>query len=415
MKELLYRLPSSRWFARLFSILAFAALGLYYPSKSFATVYCKDNSPLTPCTRFSGTTCPPLTKPLYTTKCSTTGGTTGTGSEWTAFVKIGDQGVALLKEDFTLSNGVCGPGFMDIMEDTLAGSAVQCEYTADSGPNEGVSKEARCFFKDLVCPCNKIAACIGGQRESFAICPTIVDGENVAGCTGELTVLDLDGNTIRGPGGSDGGTIQIGDGRELLTTVGKCQKVYPETDEFAKLVASKIVQQCGPNDDGSNLAIVEKNPIVEYAARSTNNYEAKAEYSNLGGATCNPLDGYPPGSCANDSGANITFSADAMFGDLIVGPQPKKFPSTGDTACLAENFRCGQLLDLTSGDLTFGPQPSKCTLDKKSGNTLCSCRCDRCTPEGTLVNSGTGDQGLFVLSSAISADAVSCSVRVTGN
>ena len=95
MKKLLYRLPRSRSFARLLSILAFAVLGLYYPSKSFATVYCKDNSPLTPCTRFSGTTCPPPTKPLYTTKCSTTGGTTGSGSEWQAIIKIGDLGIGI--------------------------------------------------------------------------------------------------------------------------------------------------------------------------------------------------------------------------------------------------------------------------------------------------------------------------------
>ena len=96
MKKLLYRLPSSRSFTRLLSILAFAVLGLYYPSKSFATVYCKDNSPLTPCTRFSGMTCPPSTKPPYTTKCSTRVAQRVQEASGTAFIRIGDLGIGIV-------------------------------------------------------------------------------------------------------------------------------------------------------------------------------------------------------------------------------------------------------------------------------------------------------------------------------
>ena len=189
-------------------------------------------------------------------------------------------------------------------------------------------------------------------------------------------------------------TIQIGAGITELNSKGQCQQVYREDlPEFAKNVASTITQSCST----SNVA---SDPIVEYSARSTDNFDSAATAFAVGSATCNPADGYPPGSCTNDSGANITFSADAMFGQ-------KQFAS-GATACSANNFTCGQ-----EPDLTFGPPPSKCTLDKKT--SLCTCRCARCTPDGTLVNAGLGNQGLFVLASANSDDAVSCTVRVTGN
>src|SRR5262245_22212932 len=167
MKEILYRLPSSPSFAKLFSLLAFAAASLYYPSVSFAVVYCKDNSPLTPCTRFTGTTCPPSTKPAYTVKCSTTGGTTGTGSEWQALIRIGDLGIGIKSIEvpdplppppdfFIKTDSVCGPGFIDFSQDVAGGQAVDCKYTPDSGPTAGVKQDAKCLFDNLACRCNKI-------------------------------------------------------------------------------------------------------------------------------------------------------------------------------------------------------------------------------------------------------------------
>jgi hypothetical protein len=349
-------------------------------------------------------------------------------------MKIGDLGIGIdLIEDpnppnppFFITKSVCGPGFIDFSQDTAFGQAVDCTYTPDFGPTAGEPQAAQCLFDNLACRCNKIpvdeatgqvAACIDGERRtSVATCPTpslvsvppvpdqsctgsnciILPGENAAGCTGSLTVLDLNGNTIRGPNGSDGDTIQIGDGIAELNNDGKCQQVFRAADGFAKLVASTITQECSTPDVASD-------PIVEYAARSTDNFDSAANAFAVGTATCNPLDGYPPGSCDNDSGANVTFSAQAMFGrdDFLAGE------------CSANKFRCGQELDLTSGDLTFGPPPSKCTLDKKT--KLCTCRCARCTPDGTLVNPGVGNQGLFLLTSANSDDAVSCTVRVTGN
>jgi hypothetical protein len=424
MKKLLHRLPRNRWCARLLSILAFAALGLYYPSASVAVVYCKDNSPLTTCQKFPDLKCPPVSKPAYTTTCSTSGGTSGSGSEWQATMKIGDQGIGIEVNsvDPLILESVCGSGFIDFSQDTVPGQLVACTYTPDFGPTAGEPQAAKCLFDNLACRCNKIpvdatgqvGACIG-ERTSVATCPTpslvsvppfIVAGQNAAGCTGTLTVLDINNNPLRqgnfpsctgtdGPGGTGGCAIQIGDGIAELNTIGKCQQVYgEELPEFARLVASTITQSCST----SNVA---SDPIVEYSARSTDNFDSAATAFAVGSAKCNPVDGYPPGSCANDSGANITFSADAMFGIA-------SFPSSGTQACNANNFRCGQL-----PDLTFGPAPSKCTLDKKSG--LCQCRCDRCTPDGTLVNAGVGDQGLFSLVHFNSDDAVSCSVRVTGN
>jgi hypothetical protein len=373
--------------------IGFAALGLYYPSASFATVYCKDNSPHTPCTRFSGTTCPPSTKPAYTTKCSLTGGSTGTGSEWTIINKVGDDGGGLAVEfgDPPIPDklkSVCGNGFIDFTEDTV--QVADCTYTPDSGPNAGEPQEAQCFLSDLVCPCNKVGACIGGERESVAICPTLIGGVNVAGCTGKLEVHDLNGNTIRGPGGSDGGTIQIGAGIAGLTNNGSCQKIYPKASGFAKNVASKVIQQCTTPDDGSNLDIVFGNPIVEYALRSTNKFRSDGQLSALNSATCNPVDGYPSGACTNDWGGHLTF-----------------LPANGDQ-CNKNNFRCGQ--DPTGA---FGPAPDRCTFDQSSG--LCTCRCNRCNKAGTLVNLGLFDQGLFFMTSTTSDNSYACDVRVTGN
>jgi hypothetical protein len=409
MKKLFYRLSKNWWFIRLLPILAFAALGLYYPSTSFAVVYCKDNSPLTPCRRFTGTTCPSS----FPVKCSTTGGATGSGSEWQATMKIGDLGIGIEVDANNVSKSVCGPSFIDFSQDTAPGQAVACTYTPDSGPTAGEPQPAQCFFDNLACRCNKVGDCVAGERTSVATCPTpslesvppvpdqpctgsnciILPGQNAAGCTGTLRVLDLNGNTIRGPGGSDGDAIQIGEGIAQLNQ-GQCQQVFGEDlPEFKRRVASTITQVCSTTN-------VATDPILEYAARSTDNFDSAASALTLGSAKCNPADGYPAQACTNDSGANITFSADAMFGIV-------SFPTSGPQACNANNFSCGQL-----PDLTFGPQPSKCTLDKKTGQ--CSCRCDRCTPDGTLVNAGLGDQGLFTLVHADSEAAVACSVRVTG-
>ena len=343
MKKLFYRLSSSRSFGRLISVLAVAIVAFTVASKAQAD-------------------CNPFWE-----DCSGTGGSGWTGSDFTAVIKLGDYNIDIV------TNSVCGAGFIDTVgnSNTQLGQTTECTLIEN-----GVETPAQCQFSNLVCTCFKVptTSCTG-TLTSTMVCPTLdpITKLNEAGCTGTITVFDLNGNPLP----SHPNPIIIGTGLSGLTNNGQCQQQFPDDTSgtgLAKNIMGTLTQEC--------TTLSAQQQIV----RSTNGFTQTTQWFNpLTTATCNPADGFPTNACSNDSGANITFQA-----------------KNGDQ-CLASNFSCGQL-----PDGSFGPNPSKCTLDKKSG--LCTCRCDRCTPDGALVNTGIGQNGTFVLSSLDNVYA--CQVRV---
>jgi hypothetical protein len=352
MKKLFCRLSSRRPFARLFSVLAVAIVAFAVATKAQAD-------------------CDP-----FWDDCSGTGGSSWTGSNFTAVIKLGDYKIDIV------TDSVCGAGYID----TVGNSNTQLgQTTACTLIENGVETPAQCQFSDLVCTCFKVPSgplaspptvCTGATITSTMVCPTLdpTSKLNEAGCTGIITVFDLNGNPL--PSHPD--PIIIGTGLSDLTNNGKCQQQFPDplpgTTGLPKNVMGTLTQEC------TTLS------AQQQIGRSTNGFAQTTQWFNpLTQATCNPADGFPTNACSNDSGANITFKA------------------ANSDQCVASNFSCGQL-----PDGSFGPNPSKCTLDKKSG--LCQCRCDRCTPDGALVNTGTGNQGLFVVSS--SDNVYACQVRV---
>jgi hypothetical protein len=373
VKKLFYRFATSRSGARLLSILAFAALGLYYPTESFAVVYCKDTTPNSPCKRFAGTKC---TEP-FPVKCSTQGGSSGSGSDWEAFIKLNDQGVAISEAE-----SVCGYGFFDTNEETTDGR-VDCIYT----PTEGDPIQAQCSFSNLNCFCWKKGACgEDGLRISEMKCGTPADPPiydiytgkklNAAGCTGELTVLDLNGNVIRGPDGSDGGAIQIGEGLFDLNKY-TCQDEF-QSNGFSQSVLGEITTQCIPAEE-----TIAQERILDQRVRGTDNYQSLTEaFDVFDNATCNPGN-LNPNACPNNGGLWIATTL-----------------AEGDE-CVAANYRCG------GGD---GPPPDRSRIHKGK----CEFRCPRCGEDGgSLVNLGS-DTGTYVVSS-ISGNAYQCEVRIVGN
>jgi hypothetical protein len=216
-------------------------------------------------------------------------------------------------------------------------------------------------------------------------CPTLdpITGSNLAGCTGTITVLDSNGNPL--PGFTD--PIPIGSNLEQLNTNASCGEEFPTDSGLKKFVMGALVQECTSDSD------VKTDLVDQQKVRSTNDYFSTTQSFNLLSATCNPTNGFPSGACTNDGGAWITFPAAA----------------NGDQ-CSAANFSCGQVVDDGADEPSPGPPPSTCRIGS-SGQ--CECRCARCTPDGTLVNLSTGEQGLFVLAS--SENAYACSVTVTGN
>lgn len=377
MKKLFYRLSTSQSCARLLSILAFTALGLYYPTESFAVVYCKDSNPLTPCRRFAGSTCPPAGLPLLNVKCSTQGGASGSGSDWEAFIKLNDEGVAISEAE-----SVCGYGFFDTNEETTDGR-VDCIYT----PTGGDPIQAQCSFSNLNCSCWKIGACgEDGLRISTMTCGTPADPPiynmygkklNAAGCTGQLTVLDLNGNVIRGPDGSDGDTIQIGAGLFDLNKY-TCQDEFP-ANGFSRSVLGEITTQCTPPQE-----TIAEERILDLRVRGTNNYQSDTvAFDVFDNATCTPAN-LNPNACPNDGGLWIATT-------LAEGDQ-----------CVTTNYRCG-------GD---GPPPDRSRIHKGK----CEFRCPRCGEDGgSLVNLGSDNRGTYAISNISSGNAYQCHVRIVGN
>jgi hypothetical protein len=403
MKKLFYRLASSRWFARSLSILAFAALGLYDPSASFATVYCKDNSPNTACRAFAGSVCPPTsTSPYnaYTVKCSTSGGTTATGSVVTSVDTAGDNTAGLSQDENNNPTSVCGPPYLDLRIDTT--QAVSCTYTGDFGPNKNVPQQANCFFKNVVCPCNLPGACEGGIRESVATGPIVINNQNVVGCVGTLEVIALNGTPLRqgtapsctgidrpggaGGSGSAGCDLEIGKGNAGLTSIGKFQKFYPGTSEFDKLVASKITHAC------TSTSTPKDENILEFSARSTNFNTAAETVFVFAADDIQPADGFPAHSCTNAGITHITFA-----------PQ-------GSDVCSTTNYFCGQD---PSG--VFGPNPSTAGPATGQSAGLCEVTCPKCNEATglTLANPGVGGQGLYYLFSTTSDNAYESEIEIS--
>jgi hypothetical protein len=235
----------------------------------------------------------------------------------------------------------------------------------------------------LQCSCFQEGKCTAkgnnsGTRTSTMTCPTTVvtGGPNVAGCTGTVTIKALDGTVLALD-------RPIGEGLSDLNTNSECGAEFPASFGLRRSVMGTITQSCTAG------SIAADDRVLQQVVRSTNDYLSTTEWLDLNPATCNPNTGFPPGACQNDGGAWITFAA-----------------AESGVQCVADNFSCGQLAD----DGSSGPPPSVCRVGS-SGQ--CECRCARCTPEGTLVNLGAGDQGKFVVASSNAAFA--CDVTVTGN
>jgi hypothetical protein len=394
MKRPFCRFATSQSCARLLSILSFAALGLYYPSESFAVVYCKDNNPLTPCTRFSGSTCPPSTRPAYTTKCSTQGGSSGSGSDWQAAINIGQLGWGMvLDESGDDVVSLCDPDFFFDIEQ----NSVQPSFGTYT-PTGGEPQAAQFFFNEWRCSCLEKGECQDGLRTSISTCPTFApitistyDSVNLAGCTGTVTVLALDGTPLRegtSPNctgtdtSSDGCAIRYGDGLGGLNTESACATAFPDDDSTGlnESQMARVTQVCTETSDQKNELFVD----VDVRAIGSD-YQSQTQFFSVLSATCQPANANP-GACPNNGGLWIAMT-------LAEGDQ-----------CVADNFTCG------GGD--GGPSPERCRVR----NGQCECRCAHCGEDGgALVNLGSGNTGSYVIFSSSSRQAYECPVRIVGN
>jgi len=357
MKKLFYRLLASRSFAKLFSLLAVTIVTSAVATEAQAQWG-------------SGFSFWP-------------------GSDFTAVIKLGDYNVRLV------TPSVCGSGFVDTLatSNTDQGQTTDCTLIA---PN-GSETPAQCQFNNLQCNCFDVGTCKGGTRTSTMTCPTPGTlGANSAGCTGTITVLP----TTLHPAIIIGPNLAIPGRPATLDTNTECQAAFPADSGLNKKVMGTLTQECTSRLDPTTDFVLETKVRSTTATgmappTPTASFFSTTQWFNaihLPSNACNPSNGFPPNGCSNDGGANITFPAAA----------------NGDQ-CNASNFSCGQL-DGDNGPLP-GPHPSSCTADS-AGN--CTCRCNRCTPDGTLVNVGTGgDQGLFVIAS--SDNAYACQVTVTGS
>jgi hypothetical protein len=295
------------------------------------------------------------------------GGAFWFGSDFTAVIKLGEYSVNVLP-----SPSVCGIGFIDTVASTDPGQATDCTLIEN-----GVETPAQCLFSELKCSCFKLptTSCTGGTATSTMTCPTLdpTTKLNEAGCTGTISVFDAQGNTLHAD-------VVVGSNPDItrLVSNGQCKQQFPDdtngTTGLGENVMGTLTQNCSGD-------------ITDQTVRSTNGFKLTTEVFEQNTATCNPASGFPTNACTNDSGAWITFAVAA-------------------SECKAANFSCGEFTG-ESGPVD-GPPPSKCTFDKKSGQ--CQCRCDRCTPQGALVNVGLDQAGTFVLHSA--NNAYGCPVTV---
>jgi len=357
MKKLFYRLLSNRSFAKLISLLAVAIMASAMATEAQA----QDD--------WWGS-----------------GGAFWPGSDFTAVIKLGDYNV-----DIQASVACNTPGYVDTVaqSNTLQGQTTDCTVVEN-----GVETPAQCTFNSLTCSCFQVGTCKGGTRTSTMTCPTNdpTTGLNEAGCTGTVSVTDLQGNPLP----SHPVPIQIG-GPTLanLNTNTECQAAFPNDSGFKQRVMGTLTQECTSSSSATTDFVLQekvRSTTDTNPPTPTASFFSTTEWFKHFDATCNPNNGFPPNGCSNDGGTWITFPAVA----------------NGDQ-CNASNFSCGQL-DGENGPIP-GPAPSKCTVDSQTGN--CQCRCDRCTKAGTLTNLGTGDQGLFVIAS--SDNAYACPVTVTGS
>jgi hypothetical protein len=383
MKELLYRLPSSRSFAKLFSILAvavvaFAALELFFVQQSLAGTKCclKTNTSSCYCDSLSAVC--NSTSYFANGTCTTTrtGGTGGGGSHYDAVLRFADEVVSIIVEgDNTVpaeGENVCGPGFFDVKSATAEDQAVSCTFTPTGGTPD---PEAQCVFKDLRCSCFAEGKCTAtgpkpGTRISTMTCGTNdpITGLNLAGCTGSVDVFKADGITPLAL------NVPIGQGLADLNTSQECGDAFGNAFGLKKGVMGTITQQCSV---GSNVL---HDRVVKQVVRSTNEYQSTTEWLDQYPATCNPANGFPRHACTNAGGTWVT----------VLNPNPAG--SAQACRAAAANLSCGQ-----NSDGSPGPAPSQCRI---SGGQ-CECRCDRCNEDTgeALVNAGQGDQGVFVLAS----------------
>jgi hypothetical protein len=369
-------MASSRSFTRFLSIVAvavvaFAALELLFVQQVLAGTKC-----------CIGTSCycdstAAICNSGYTIAgtCTTTrtGGTSGTGSNWSAVIQFGEESVEILGTVPTdLAQSACGAGFFDVKAVTQANQAASCIFT----PTGGNPQEAQCVFTNLQCSCFKIEQCsTTGPNKGFVThsmtCPTNdpANGLNAAGCTGAVEIRSADGSTVLE-------TVAFG-GADLaqLNTNAECGATFPATFGLKKGVMGTITQQCTAGSP------VLTNPVVKQVVRSTNNYASTTEWVDEYPATCNTNNGFPRHSCTNSSATWLT----------VLNPNP----AGSAAACVAAraNLSCGQ-----APDGSPGPAPTECRLD--SGGQ-CQCRCVKCevaTGE-PLVNAGLNNQGKYVLGS----------------
>jgi hypothetical protein len=378
MRKLFYRVASCRLSIMAVAVVAFAALELFTVQQVLAgtkccigtSCYCDSTASICNSGYTSAGTC-------TTTR---TGGTSGSGSNWSAVIQFGEESVQIIGADppevppAIASQSVCGAGFFDVKVLTQANQAASCLFT----PTGGNPQEAQCVFTDLQCSCFKIEQCsTSGPTKGFVThsmtCPTNnpTTGLNAAGCTGSVEIRSADGSTVLE-------TVAFG-GADLaqLNTNAECgaTEAFPAAFGLKKGVMGTITQQCTA---GSPLVT---NPVVKQVVRSTNNYASTTEWVDEYPATCTTNNGFPRHSCTNSSATWVT----------VLNPNP----AGNAAACVAAraNLSCGQ-----APDGSPGPAPTECRLDS-AGQCQCRCvKCDAATGE-PLVNAGLNDQGKYVLGS----------------
>jgi len=320
------------------------------------------------------------------------GSTTSTGSEVMGDIRIGD---AVLSLEQTVN-----PSYFNVHASTSPEQNFDCEYTN----NAGVSQPAKCSYPEVSgvpgISCNLFLKGSCNQttlvRESTMSCET-----PSAGCTGTITVKDLNGVVLE--------VMQIGVG--LPTGSTSCQSEFPRTtgsDALARGIMGKITQVCS----GATDADVTNDPISKIVVRTDLRDEPgskQPKYSSAGTApweaneaNCDPVDGFPIGSCQNSGVVQVT-----------VLQLPAGADANACATAAAQKLACG-----VKADGSAGPAPSSCTVTAAGE---CKCTCPRCEENvGSLVNAGSFGNGHFTLwdpkgEATGKPWTATCEVTVTGN
>jgi hypothetical protein len=384
MKKLLYRLPCSRSFARLFSILTVAFVAFVAPGLLQAATGTKCNKPLTtkvycdlamtPAPKAKGTSC--VASSLYkSTGVSCTGtvggaGTFPTGSHVDLLYQFGDLVVDTVPS-------VCGTGYVDQHFNSAPGQDVACSHVDDLG-NE---VEARCAVSGSS-SCIQVGDCPAkgnktAERRSQIICPTAplppLTVPNAAGFKATVTVTALDGTQLA--------QVQIGEGQENFDK-NICGAEYSKAGLFPRFVEAIYKSIC---DSTSNISIEQ---FTEVNIRTYDDYfSTTTERVQTECLDINPHVSFVVGAC---------FDAGIVFVDV---------PIEDPSQCVASNYRCG-----SPSDGSEAPLALDATL--QSG-LVCKVKCNKCSEGVSLVNPGTFGQGLFVVSDSVNSCAIP--VTVVGN